>query len=51
MVMPIGIRNNDTMFPPSPFNLTGFIKECKDYFGVKPRPHWITTYYGGQVCN
>ncbi|CAK9150483.1 unnamed protein product [Ilex paraguariensis] len=47
MVMPIGRGINDTMFPPSPFNLQSFISNCKSYYGVTPRPHWITTYYGG----
>ncbi|GKU93961.1 hypothetical protein SLEP1_g7510 [Rubroshorea leprosula] len=46
MVMPIGI-GNDTMFPPSPFNLSSFENACKSIYGVPPRPHWITSYYGG----
>ncbi|KAG9146484.1 hypothetical protein Leryth_011763 [Lithospermum erythrorhizon] len=45
MVMPIG-RGDDTMFPASPFVLEEFIKNCVDKYGVSPRPHWITTYYG-----
>ncbi|KAL3530467.1 hypothetical protein ACH5RR_009789, partial [Cinchona calisaya] len=47
MVMPIGRGSNDTMFPASPFILGDFIKSCKSTYGVSPRPHWITTYYGG----
>ncbi|PON53409.1 Peptidase S, partial [Parasponia andersonii] len=46
MVIPIGI-SNDTMFPVWPFILEDFIKECNDFYGVPPRPHWVTTYYGG----
>ncbi|XP_061342201.1 uncharacterized protein LOC133288462 [Gastrolobium bilobum] len=46
MVMPIGIGNN-TMFPPNPFNIEGFVDQCKRNYGVSPRPHWVTTYYGG----
>ncbi|KAL3718213.1 hypothetical protein ACJRO7_003361 [Eucalyptus globulus] len=46
MVMPIGITNN-SMFQSQPFNLSSFIDECNDQYGVTPRPHWITTYYGG----
>ncbi|WCJ41668.1 Lysosomal Pro-X carboxypeptidase [Euphorbia peplus] len=46
MVIPIG-RGNETMFPPYPFNLTAYIDECMGSYGVAPRPHWITTYYGG----
>ncbi|KAA8544162.1 hypothetical protein F0562_022202 [Nyssa sinensis] len=47
MVIPIGRGINDTMFPPAPFILRDFIEECKSYYGVPPRPHWVTTYYGG----
>uniref|UniRef100_A0A7N0UJG6 Lysosomal Pro-X carboxypeptidase n=1 Tax=Kalanchoe fedtschenkoi TaxID=63787 RepID=A0A7N0UJG6_KALFE len=47
MVMPIG-RGNETMFFPSPFNLTEFNQQCKKSYGVEPRSHWATTYYGGR---
>ncbi|KAH6774722.1 Serine carboxypeptidase S28 family protein [Perilla frutescens var. frutescens] len=47
MVMAIGRGENDTMFPPLPFNLDEFMEECRKSYGVLPRPHWITTYYGG----
>ncbi|RDX79805.1 Lysosomal Pro-X carboxypeptidase, partial [Mucuna pruriens] len=46
MLIPIGI-GNDTMFEPIPFSLKNYAKGCKKQFGVSPRPHWITTYYGG----
>ncbi|KAK7261278.1 hypothetical protein RIF29_27587 [Crotalaria pallida] len=46
MVIPIG-KGNDTMFQPDPFSLELFAKECKKQYGVSPRPHWVTTYYGG----
>ncbi|KAG8644685.1 hypothetical protein MANES_11G154400v8 [Manihot esculenta] len=45
MVIPIG-RGNDTMFPPDPFDLESYIQDCKNLYGVPPRPHWVTTYYG-----
>ncbi|KAJ0083416.1 hypothetical protein Patl1_30534 [Pistacia atlantica] len=48
IVMPIGHGHNDTMFPPAPFDLNHFIKNCKSLFGVEPQPHWVTTYYGGR---
>ena len=48
MVIPIGI-GNDTMFEPIPFNLTRYAEGCKEQYGVSPRPHWVTTYYGGHV--
>ncbi|XP_034687382.1 lysosomal Pro-X carboxypeptidase-like [Vitis riparia] len=47
MVIPIGRAVNDTMFPPAPFNLTTFSRDCTSLYGVSPRPHWVTTYYGG----
>ncbi|KAK2364953.1 lysosomal Pro-X carboxypeptidase [Trifolium repens] len=47
MVIPDG-TGNDTMFWPSPFNLNNFVKKCKKDYGVPPRPHWISSYYGGQ---
>ncbi|KAL3619998.1 hypothetical protein CASFOL_034910 [Castilleja foliolosa] len=48
MVMPIGRGENDTMFPASPFNLTQYSEYCKSVYGVPPRPHWVTTNYGGK---
>ncbi|KAM7496845.1 hypothetical protein LguiA_021259 [Lonicera macranthoides] len=48
MVMPIGRGSNDTMFQAAPFNLTNFIDDCTKRYGISPRPHWVTTYYGGQ---
>ena len=51
MVMPIGHDSNGSMFPPSPFNLNEFINGCKSFYGIQPRPQWVTTYYGGRVCS
>lgn len=48
MVIPIG-RGNDTMFEPDPFILSSYIEQCKSIYGVPPRPHWVTSYYGGHV--
>ncbi|XP_019150367.1 PREDICTED: lysosomal Pro-X carboxypeptidase-like [Ipomoea nil] len=47
MAMPIGRGDRDTMFFPAPFSMQQFSRDCDDYYGVPPRPHWITTYYGG----
>ncbi|KAJ8749890.1 hypothetical protein K2173_013805 [Erythroxylum novogranatense] len=47
MVMPIA-RGTGTMFPPDSFDYNKFTDNCKRQYGVLPRPHWITTYYGGQ---
>ncbi|KAL3619996.1 hypothetical protein CASFOL_034908 [Castilleja foliolosa] len=48
IVMPMGRGENDTMFPASPFNLTQYSEVCKSIYGVPPRPHWVTTNYGGK---
>lgn len=48
MVMPMTC-SNESMFPPSSFSYKEFSKDCKKQFGVKPRPHWITTEFGGYV--
>ncbi|KAI5666471.1 hypothetical protein M9H77_16324 [Catharanthus roseus] len=47
MVMPIGRDSNDTMFESEPFDLKDFMDGCNTEYGVVPRPHWITTNYGG----
>ncbi|XP_059664328.1 uncharacterized protein LOC132310120 [Cornus florida] len=46
MVMPIG-HGNESMFETDFFDLNNFTKDCVSSFGVPPRPHWVTTYYGG----
>ncbi|KAL9811175.1 putative lysosomal Pro-Xaa carboxypeptidase [Arabidopsis thaliana] len=48
MVMPIGYDKQDTMFQTAPFNITSYVDGCKACFGVAPKPHWITTYFGTQ---
>lgn len=48
MVMPIGIGPKNTMFEPQPYSWSQSITYCKSHYGVLPRPHWITTYFGGQ---
>lgn len=48
MVMPVVHgTSNDSMFPTEKFDLDSFIQDCKHKYNVLPRPHWITTYYGG----
>lgn len=46
MVMPMTC-SNESMFPPSAYDYKGFEDQCMKSYGVKPRPHWITTEYGG----
>ncbi|KAG7556139.1 Peptidase S28 [Arabidopsis suecica] len=48
IVIPVGYDKQDTMFPTAPFNMTSYIDGCESYYGVPPRPHWITTYFGIQ---
>jgi len=48
MVIPVGIGKN-SMFQPQPYSFKSLADECKKLYGVSPRPHWVTTYYGGHV--
>ncbi|KAM5584601.1 hypothetical protein ABKV19_004128 [Rosa sericea] len=46
--MPIGRETNETMFQAEPFDTDSYTQRCHQlYQGARPRPHWITTYYGG----
>ncbi|XP_019422331.1 PREDICTED: lysosomal Pro-X carboxypeptidase isoform X3 [Lupinus angustifolius] len=47
MVMPMSSSPDFSMFPPYEFNYSSFEEECLKEFGVKPRPKWITTEFGG----
>ncbi|XP_031401896.1 lysosomal Pro-X carboxypeptidase-like [Punica granatum] len=47
IIMPLA-RNNKTMFQPDSDTLHNYIEYCKRSYGIAPRPHWISTYYGGQ---
>ncbi|CAN6193975.1 unnamed protein product [Urochloa humidicola] len=46
MIMPMTV-SNESMFPPSSFSYDDRSDECLESWGVRPRPHWITTEYGG----
>ncbi|XP_073002945.1 uncharacterized protein [Typha latifolia] len=46
MVMPMTC-SNESMFQPSTYNYEEFGDQCMEKYGVRPRPHWITTEYGG----
>ncbi|KAG5559539.1 hypothetical protein RHGRI_009164 [Rhododendron griersonianum] len=46
MVMPMTC-SNESMFPPSSYDYKEFAEDCRTKYGVTPRPHWITTEYGG----
>ncbi|XP_038706140.1 lysosomal Pro-X carboxypeptidase-like isoform X2 [Tripterygium wilfordii] len=47
MVMPMGYGENETMFQAEPFDINEFTQTCLELFNVAPRPHWITTQFGG----
>ncbi|TYG59997.1 hypothetical protein ES288_D07G031800v1 [Gossypium darwinii] len=38
----------ESMFPPSGFDYEEFAEQCQMKYGVSPRPHWITTEFGGE---
>ncbi|XP_058114120.1 uncharacterized protein LOC131256996 [Magnolia sinica] len=46
MVMPMSC-SNESMFPPSTFDYKEFGDDCMKKYGVRPKPHWITTEFGG----
>lgn len=37
------------MFQSEPFDIKNYTKDCLDVFGIVPRPHWMTTEFGGHV--
>nr|KAF6325500.1 prolylcarboxypeptidase [Myotis myotis] len=48
IVMPFCTNGIDDMFEPQPWDLKTFSDECFKQWGVKPRPSWITSMYGGK---
>ncbi|KAL1370955.1 hypothetical protein HN51_001169 [Arachis hypogaea] len=47
MVMPMSCDPESSMFPPYKFNYSDYEEGCVRNYGVKPRPKWITTEFGG----
>ncbi|KAJ4830054.1 hypothetical protein Tsubulata_009664 [Turnera subulata] len=47
MIMPLGSNGKESMFPASQWHYSDRAKSCEAYFGVEPRPNWITTEFGG----
>jgi hypothetical protein len=41
--------NKDSIFPASEWNYNDTATFCKGFFGVEPRPNWITAEFGGHV--
>ena len=48
--MPMTVSNK-SMFQPSTYDPKDFEVQCMDKYGVRPRPHWITTEFGGYVSD
>lgn len=48
MVMPFCTNGIDDMFEPHSWNLREFSDDCFKQWGVRPRPAWIITTYGGK---
>ncbi|XP_054580661.1 lysosomal Pro-X carboxypeptidase isoform X2 [Eptesicus fuscus] len=48
MVMPFCTNGIDDMFEPHLWDLKAFSDDCFKQWGVKPRPSWITSMYGGK---
>uniref|UniRef100_A0A8D1E7N8 Lysosomal Pro-X carboxypeptidase n=1 Tax=Sus scrofa TaxID=9823 RepID=A0A8D1E7N8_PIG len=48
MVMPFCSNGIDDMFEPNSWDLKEFSDDCFRQWGVRPRPYWITTVYGGK---
>ncbi|XP_073517804.1 lysosomal Pro-X carboxypeptidase [Phyllobates terribilis] len=48
MVMPFCSDGVTDMFEPQTWNFEAFSEECYKQWGIKPRPEWITSMYGGK---
>ncbi|KAJ6406726.1 hypothetical protein OIU84_010270 [Salix udensis] len=47
MIMPTSGNNEDSIFAASTWSYEDRAASCEAYFGVEPRPSWITTEFGG----
>ncbi|KAJ1285552.1 hypothetical protein BS78_03G288300 [Paspalum vaginatum] len=47
MVMPMSYSEDRSMYPPYKFDYASYAEGCIKSYGVRPRPHWITTEFGG----
>lgn len=51
MIMPLGGNNEENIFPAHEWELGDIVSACKHAYHIEPRPHWITTEFGGHVCS
>lgn len=51
MVMPMSYSEHRSMYPPYKFDYASYAEDCIKSYGVRPRPRWITTEFGGHVSN
>lgn len=49
MVMPMSYSERRSMYPPYKFDYASYAEDCIKNYGVRPRPRWITTEFGGHV--
>ncbi|XP_077214939.1 serine carboxypeptidase S28 family protein isoform X2 [Tasmannia lanceolata] len=47
MVMPMSSSQESSMFPAYTFDYASYQNQCIQTYGVRPRPRWITTEFGG----
>lgn len=47
MIMPMSCSQENSMFPASDFDYPAYREWCLKDYGARPRPHWITTEFGG----
>eukprot|EP00850_Spirogloea_muscicola_P004153 SM000017S02893 [mRNA] locus=s17:965817:973061:- [translate_table: standard] len=48
MVMPMASNASNSMFPPFCWDPSAYADRCISQFGVRPRPKWIPTEFGGR---
>lgn len=47
MILPTEGNNEESIFPASNYDYNDLVTQCNLLYGVKPRPNWITTEFGG----
>ncbi|CAJ1884329.1 unnamed protein product [Sphenostylis stenocarpa] len=49
MIMPVGGSNKHSIFPEYEWSYQDRASSCQFFYNVTPRPHWITTEFGGHA--